>query len=83
MWMYMSPLPRLDEHMLAKAMIRIVLAVVLMGGLFWQLGFLAQHVPLNTRRFWMLALLIVEGIPLLSTGLYKDHKNRTNNGARS
>ena len=77
MWMYMSPLPALGGHTVAKAILRIVLAIVVVRGLFAQLGLLAHNVPLDTRRFWMLALLVVEGIPLLSVLLYRDHKNRT------
>lgn len=81
-WMYMSPLSRLDGHAIAKAIIKIVLAIVLTGGFFGQLGLLAHYVPLDTRRFWMMALVIIEGIPLLSLLLYRDYKNRDNYGAK-
>jgi hypothetical protein len=78
MWMYMSPLSALAGHAVAKVIIRLALAIVVLGGLFAQLGLLAHNVPLETRRFWMLSLLIVEGIPLLSILLYRDYKNRNN-----
>jgi len=79
MWMYMSPLPGLSGRTTAKALVRTGLAVVVLGGLFAQLGLLARDVPLDTRRFWMMTLLMIEGIPLLSILFYRDSKNRKDN----
>lgn len=62
--------------------IRMLLAVVILGGLFAQLYFLAHNVPSNSRRFYLMALLVVEGIPMLSIIFYRDYQNRSGYGAK-
>lgn len=59
---------------------RAVLSVVILGGLFAQLYFLAHDVPSNSRRFYLMALLVVEGVPMLSIIVYRDHQNRSSHG---
>ena len=66
--MYLSPLPRLDRYNSTKVLLRIVLAVAVLGGLLAQLNFLAHHETPSARRAYLLALLIIEGIPVLIIG---------------
>jgi hypothetical protein len=67
-WMYTSPLPRYTP---VKVMIRLLWAVAILGGIIAQLAFLAHNNPLNARRFYGMALLVIEGIPLLFLLLYR------------
>ena len=77
LWAYTSPLPRLDGYTLVKAIIRIVLAVAALGGMFVQLDYLVHHVPINSRRLYGNALLVIEGIPMLVIMFYRYYRNRS------
>jgi hypothetical protein len=79
---FMSPSPHADERAQTTGIIRILLAVAILGGLFAQLYFLAHNVPSNSRRFYLLALLVIEGIPMLVIICYRDYRNRGGNGAK-
>jgi hypothetical protein len=81
MWIYMSPLPRMDGSAPTKVIMKIVLSVVIFGGLFAQLYFLAHSVPSNLRRLYLMALLVVEGIPILLIICFRDYHNRNSSGA--
>lgn len=86
-WVYMSPLPRLDVYTPWKVIIGRVLSktaffVLVLGGLFAQLNFLAHNVPSNTRRFWVMALLIMEAVPMLWIVFYRYYQNPGSYGAK-
>jgi len=81
LWIYMSPLSRLDGFTFVKVIIRVALFFLTMGGLFAQLGFIAQRVPMPTRRIYILALLIIEGIPMLGFMFYRVRQNPSLYGA--
>lgn len=73
-WLYTSPLQRLGQNTPAKVTIRIVLFAVMLGGLFAQLDFLAHNVPTNSRRYYLLSLLVVECVPMLAIMFYRYHR---------
>ena len=78
LWIYMSPLRRLDGHTVLKVVIRVVLFVAVMGVWFAQLGFLAYRVPSNARRFYVISLLAIEAIPMLYIVFSRDpHRRRS------
>ncbi len=66
-WMYTSPMPRYTP---VNVILRLPWGVAMIGGLFAQLIFLAHHEPLKNIRFYILALLVIEGIPLLFLLIY-------------
>jgi hypothetical protein len=74
-WMYMSPLPRLDGLTPVKVIIRIVLFVATLGGIFAQLNFLAHNEPLSARNFYGTALLGIEAVPILSILIYRYNRD--------
>lgn len=78
LWIYTSPLPRLDGYTPVKVIIRIVLFAAIFGGFLTQLNFLAHNEPLNARRFYGMALLIVEVIPMLFIMFYRYYQNQRN-----
>ncbi len=62
-WMYASPLRRMDGYFWGKLIVRVVLAVAILGGLGAQLNFVANREPsLHARQFYLLALLIIEAV---------------------
>jgi membrane-associated HD superfamily phosphohydrolase len=69
--MYTSPLPRLDGYLPVKVITRIVLFVAVFGGLWAQLTFLAHSEPSNTRRIYVVALLVIECIPMMFIMFYR------------
>lgn len=82
LWMYMSPLRRLDGYIPAKVMIRIVLFAAIFGGFLAQLNFLAHHEPLNARRIYGMALLVIEAIPMLFIIFYRYYKDPNSYGRK-
>ena len=78
MWLYTSPLRRLDGLTAVKVIIRIVLFVAVFGGWMFQLNFLGRSEPSNTRRFYVLTLLVIDVIPIFVIGFYRDpHRRRS------
>jgi hypothetical protein len=78
LWMYTLPLSRLDGYTPLKVAFRIVLFVAVFGGIIAQLNFLAHNQPLNVRRFYGMALLVIEAIPILFILISRDpSKNRS------
>jgi hypothetical protein len=74
-WLYMSPLRRLDGNTLTKVLIRVALSVAILGGFFAQLNFLAHREPVDLRRPYLMALLIIQAIPMLAIMFYRTHKD--------
>ena len=81
LWMYTSPLRRLDGYTALKVIIRIVLFVAVMGAWFAQLGFLAHRVPSNTRRFYVITLLVIEAVPMFYIVFSRDPNRRRSKSA--
>jgi hypothetical protein len=81
-WLYMSPLRRLDGNTLAKVIIRIALSTAILGGFFAQLNFLAHREPANLRRPYLMALLIIEAIPMLTIMFYRTNKDPASYGLK-
>jgi RsiW-degrading membrane proteinase PrsW (M82 family) len=82
LWMYMSPLRRLDGYTPVKVIIRIALFVAVFGGFLAQLNFLAHHEPLNTRRLYGIALLVIEAIPMLFIVFYRYYQDPNSYGSK-
>jgi hypothetical protein len=80
--MYTSPLPRLDGYTPVKVIIRIVLFVAVFGGFFAQFNFLAHNEPLNARRSYGMALLVIEAIPMLFIMFYRYYQNPSRYGSK-
>ncbi|TAM84406.1 MAG: hypothetical protein EPN47_01665 [Acidobacteria bacterium] len=59
-----------------KVIIRIVLFVGVFGGWMVQLNFLGRSVSSNTRRFYVMALLVIEAIPIFLIGFYHNPSRR-------
>lgn len=75
-WIYASPLRSLDGYFWVKLIVRVVFVVVILGGFGAQLNFLAHREPsLHTRQFYLLALLIIEGIPMLAILIYRYYQD--------
>lgn len=75
-WMYASPLRRMDGYFWGKLIVRVVLAVAILGGLGAQLNFVANREPsLHARQFYLLALLIIEAVPGLAILFYRYYQN--------
>lgn len=80
-WIYMSPLHRLDGHFWVKLVVRVVLCVIVLGGLFAQLGFLVHgELSLHARRFYLGALLLIEGVPILAIVFYRYYRDPSSYG---
>ena len=77
LWLYTSPLRRLDGHTAVKVISRIVLFVAVFGGWMVQLDFLGQSVPSNTRRIYVMALLVIEAIPMSLIMFYRYPNRRS------
>jgi hypothetical protein len=82
LWMYTSPLPRLDGYTPMKVTIRIALFVAVFVGFLAQLNFLAHNEPLNARRFYGMALLIIEAIPMLFIMFYRYYQDPNSYGSK-
>ena len=80
-WMYMSPLPRLHGYTLVKVIIRIVLVMAIFGGFLAQLNFLARNEPSNTRRFYVMAFVVIESVSILLVGFYRYYQNPSSYGS--
>jgi len=75
-WIYASPLHRLDGKFWLKLSSRVVLCAVLLGGMGAQLIFLGDREPSpNTRQFYVLAFLIIEGLPALAILFYRYYQD--------
>jgi sterol desaturase/sphingolipid hydroxylase (fatty acid hydroxylase superfamily) len=61
-WMYTSPMPRYGFW---QVIIRLPWCAALIGGLFVQLIFLSHHELPNSRQSYLLALLVIEAIPIM------------------
>jgi hypothetical protein len=80
-WIYTSPLRRLDGYSAVKVIIRIVLFVAIIGVGVVQLAFLAHSVPLSARHLYAIPLLAIEGIPLTILVIYRDPRRRRSKSA--
>jgi peptidoglycan biosynthesis protein MviN/MurJ (putative lipid II flippase) len=78
-WMLTSP--RLDGYAPWKVIIKILLAVAILGGMLAQLNFLAHNVPSNTRQFYLLTLLVIDAIPMLFIMISRDPSRRRSKSA--
>lgn len=77
-WMYTSPLRRLDGYTAVKVIIRTVSVVAIVGVVVAQLAIIAHSVPLNARRLYAIPLLAIECIPLTLLVIYRDpHRRRS------
>jgi hypothetical protein len=70
-WMYVSPMSRLDGYTPVKVIIRLVLFMAIFGGLWAQLNFLVHSEPSNTFHIYGMALLVIEGIPMMFIVIYR------------
>jgi len=75
LWMYTSPLARLDGYTAAKVLIRIILFFLTMGALIASVAFVTTSGPIKNTRPYALALLIIEAIPMLAIMLYRHSQN--------
>lgn len=82
-WAYTSPLSRFDGNTLVKVIFRVVLFTITFVGFFAPLYFLAHHVPSNVRRFYLLALLVIEAIPMFLIMFYRQLKSTGKASGRS
>lgn len=80
-WMYTSPLRRLDGHTALKVIIRVVLAAGVFGIGVAQLAIIAHSVPVKSRRVYAIPLLVIEAIPTLAILFYRDPGRRRSQSA--
>ena len=80
-WIYMSFLRRPDRYTAVRVLTIIVLLVAILGGLLVQLDCLANSVTPNTRRFYVIALLAIEAIPLTFLVICRDPNRRRSKSA--
>ena len=83
-WIY-SLLPRYmngyfwTKYFLIKFLVWVVCVVAIGGGLLAQLDFIAHRQPsLHAREFYLIALLLIEGIPMLAICIYRYYQDPGN-----
>jgi len=75
-WIYASPWRRLDGYFWPKLIARVVFCVAMLGGFGAQLNFVANRNPsMNTRQWCLLALVVIEGLPMLAIMFYRYYQN--------
>jgi|SRR5271154_3328990 len=75
-WIYASPMRRLDRYFWLKLLFRVLLTVIVLGGLLAQLNFLAHREPsLHARHIYVGTLLLIEVIPTLAILFYRYYQD--------
>lgn len=75
-WIYGSSLHRISKYYWLKGIVKMILAILIGGGLLAQLGFIAQREPsAHARHFYIWILVLIEAFPVLAILSYRYYQD--------